>query len=177
MRALWVHSSGGPITEADVRQVLRRTSGRHWDEELQAWVHGTAELPLAELLGAHGVALKSDTPQMAQRLGLRVQETSGVQIKLVLAGSCAERGGLMAGDEWLGVEVTGADGAGNGWRLKKLDDLPLYAGRARELTALVARDARLLRLPLTLPAPDAIGDTVQLSITDAALADQWLGMP
>jgi len=76
-----------------------------------------------------------------------------------------------------GVEVTGADGAGNGWRLKKLDDLPLYAGRARELTALVARDARLLRLPLTLPAPDAIGDTVQLSITDAALADQWLGMP
>lgn len=177
MRALWAHGKGGPIAEADVRQVLRRISGRQWGEELDAWVHGTAELPLAQLLGAHGVALKSDTPQMAQRLGLRVQETSGVQIKLVLAGSCAERAGLMAGDEWLGVEVAGADGAGGGWRLKKLDDLPLYAGRAREITALVARDARLLRLPLTLPAPDAGGDTVQLSITDAALADQWLGMP
>ena len=32
-----------------------------------------------------------------------------------------------------------------------MDEVPLYAGEARELIALVARDRRLLRLPLTLP--------------------------
>ena len=172
MRALWTHSGGGPIAEADVRQVLRRCSGRGWGEELDAWVHATAELPLAELLAAHGVQLKPDTPQPAQRLGLRLQAQDGLQVKLVLPGSPAERAGFMAGDEWLGVEA-----AGQGWRLKKLDDLPLYAGRERAVTALVARDARLLRLPLALPDPQADGSTVLLSVADAALADQWLGVP
>ena len=38
-----------------------------------------------------------------------------------------------------------------GWRLSRLDDLPLYAGQARRVMALVARDKRLLRLPLDLP--------------------------
>ncbi|QXL84399.1 M61 family metallopeptidase [Comamonas sp. NLF-1-9] len=172
MRALWRTSKGGPITEAAVRQQLRRCSGRHWGDELHAWVHGTGELPLAELLAAHGVQMKSDTDQPAQRLGLRVQESGSVRVKLVLAGSAAERAGFMAGDEWLGVEV-----AGEGWRLAKLDDLALYAGAQPELTALVARDARLLRLALSLPAPDSPASSVQLSVTEPALADQWLGLP
>ena len=75
----------------------------------------------------------------------------------------------MAGDEWLGLEA-----AGQAWRLQRLDDLALYAGTARQATALVARDGRLLRLPLDLPAPDASGDTVRLELADAARAQAWL---
>ena len=172
MRALWQHSSGGTITEQDIRRVLRQCSGRSWDTEMDAWVHGTGELPVTELLTATGVECKSDTAQIAQRLGLRVAEGASVQIKIVLPGSDAERAGMMAGDEWLGVDV-----AGEGWRLKKLDDLPLYARPGGPMTALVARDARLLRLPLVLPRADAVGENVVLAVRDPAMADAWLGRP
>ena len=170
MRALWHASGGGPIAEAHVRRALRRCSGRAWNAEFDAWVHGTGDLPLGELLAAHGITLKTETAQMAQRLGLRVQETGSVQIKTVLADGAAARAGMMAGDEWLGVEAAGA-----GWRLKRLDDLPLYAGAQPDVVALVARDARLLRLPLAIPAADGRGDTVALGVADAALAARWLG--
>src|SRR5690606_33794921 len=140
------------------------------------WVHSTAELPLAELLAAHGVTLQTEVPQPAQRLGLRVAEGSAVQIKAVLRGGLAERAGMAAGDEWLGIEVQG-----QGWRIGKLADLALYVGDEHHLTALVARDARLLRLPLQLTAappprrgkaalqasPDA-ADALSLGITDSA---------
>ena len=172
MRALWQHGDGGPVTEQDIRRVLRQCSGRSWDAEIDAWVHGTGELPVAELLAAIGVECKSDTAQIAQRLGLRVTESASVQIKIVLPGSAAERAGMMAGDEWLGVEV-----AGEGWRLTKLDDLPLYAAPDAHMTALVARDARLLRLPLVLPAADAGGENLVLGVRDPAVADAWLGNP
>ena len=89
---------------------------------------------------------------MAQRLGLRVGEGAGsVQVKAVLRGSAAETAGLAAGDEWLGLEV-GAKGQGGSWRLSKLDELPALMGQERQLTAWVARDKRMLRLRLTIPA-------------------------
>ena len=168
LRALWQRTGGGPMKESDLRTVLRRLSGRDWDEELDAWVHGTGELPLAELLAAHGVAAHSEPAQPAQRLGLRMKD--GMRIAAVLRGGCAERAGLNAGDEWLGIEVHG-----QGWRLARLDDLALYAGDADSVTALVARDARLVRLPLALPGKQATGDTLRLTVQDAALAHAWLG--
>ena len=172
MRALWQRSQGGPMAEADLRAVLRELGGRSFDDELAQWVHGTAELPLADLLAAHGVQLQADAPQLAQRLGLRVAENHSVQIKTVLRGSPAEQAGLSAGDEWLGVEVQG-----QGWRIGKLDDVTFYAGAETTVTALVARDGRLLRLALTLPraeAAPAVPDTVRLSVTDAAVLARWL---
>ena len=167
------------MAESDVRAVLQQLAGRSFDAELDAWVHSTAELPLAELLGAHGVTLKAEVPQPAQRLGLRVAEGSAVQIKAVLRGGLAERAGMASGDEWLGIEVQG-----QGWRIAKLADLALYAGAEKQVTALVARDARLLRLPLQLEpgaAPRKGGqttaapaDTVSLAVSDRALVAQWL---
>ena len=182
MRALWQRCAGGPMAESDLRAVLQQLAGRAFDAEIDAWVHSTADLPLAELLAAHGVTLKPDAPQPAQRLGLRVAEGSAVQIKAVLRGGLAERAGMAAGDEWLGIEVDD-----QGWRMAKLSDLALYAGAAPQVTALVARDARLLRLPLSLmeptpsrrsklalqASPDA-ADTVALGITDRAAATRWL---
>ena len=133
----------------------------------------------AALLAAHGVTLKPDTAQLAQRLGLRVSENGAVLVKSVLRGGLAEQAGMAAGDEWIGVEVLG-----QGWRIGKLDDLALYAGTEKAITALVARDQRLLRLPLALALPSPTGrtrsaeppeaDTVSLNVADAAKAARWL---
>ncbi|MDY0107327.1 MAG: peptidase M61, partial [Giesbergeria sp.] len=179
MRALWQRSAGGPMDEATLRTVLQELGGRPFNTELDAWVHSTTELPLEELLGAHGITLKREEAPIAQRLGLRVSESSAVQIKTVLRGGLAEQAGMAAGDEWLGIEVHGL-----GWRIAKLDDIALYAGTEKTVTALVARDRRLLRLPLalTLPAPTGRkrtagrpeADTISLGVTDAAQAGRWL---
>lgn len=168
MRALWQRCKAGPMAEADFAAVLKELGGRAYTRELGAWVHGTRELPLKELLERHGVGVMEEPSQLQQRLGLRVTETNGlVQVKNVLRGGAAEQAGLAAGDEWLGVEV-----AAQGWRLSKLDDLPLYAGTHRKLTALVARDRRLLRLELNLPVA---ATTWRLALRDAAPAHTWLG--
>ncbi|WP_367067694.1 peptidase M61 [Oryzisolibacter sp. LB2S] len=170
MRALWRRTGAGPMTAADVLAVLQELSGRDWSAEIAQWVHGTQDLPLAELLAAHGITLQPEPAQPAQRLGLRVSENGGLQIKTVLRGGAAEVAGLMAGDEWLGLEAQG-----QAWRLHRLADLALYAGSASEVTALVARDRRLLRLPLALPTEQAASDTVRLDVQDAASAERWLG--
>src|SRR5690606_14023352 len=57
MRALWERTDGGPMTEDHLRAVLHELAGRPFDTELDQWVHGTGELPLQELLAAHGVRL------------------------------------------------------------------------------------------------------------------------
>ena len=170
MRALWQHCNAGPMTEADLLAQLRALSGRDWSAEIAQWAHGTQDLPLAELLAAHGLRLQVEPAQLAQRLGLRVQENGGLRVKTVLRGGAAEAAGFMAGDEWLAVEMPG-----EAWRIHKLDDVPLYAGESTQLTALVARDRRLLRLPLTLPPAAAAGDTVRIEVTNAPLAERWLG--
>jgi predicted metalloprotease with PDZ domain len=167
MRALWARCKAGPMTEADFAAVLRELGGRAYTRELAAWVHGTRELPLAELLQRHGVAVLEEPAQLQQRLGVRTEDTpGGVRLKHVLRGGAAEQAGLAAGDELVGVEV-----AGQGWRLHKLDDLTLYAGTHRKLIVLAARDRRLLRVELALPAGTT---TLRLALRDAAQAQPWL---
>jgi predicted metalloprotease with PDZ domain len=171
MRALWARCGDGPMTEADVAEVLHTLGGRSFQRELAQWVHGTRELPVRELLQARGVTVHDDPAQLAQRLGLRVAEANGsVQVKAVLRDGAAERAGLSAGDEWLGVEVGKA-----AWRLSKLDEVLLYAGTQKTVTALVARDKRLLRLRLAVPAVGtAAAITWRLASRDVALLRQWL---
>ena len=189
MRALWKRCAGGPMTEVDLRAELASLAGRSFDNELDQWVHSTAELPLAELLAAHGVALKPEQPQLAQRLGLRVTENHSVQLKTVLRGGPAEKAGMAAGDEWLGVQVQG-----EGWRIARLEDVAFYAGAATQITAVVARDGRLLQLPMALPAALLTGtpgksqpagqrsrkaaaatpDTISLTATDSHALRRWL---
>jgi predicted metalloprotease with PDZ domain len=166
MRALWQRCKAGPMTEADFAAVLKELGGRSFSREIAAWVHGIRDLPVEELLASQGVTVFQDPAQLQQRLGLRVNETSGIQVKTVLRGGAAEQAGLAANDEWIGVEV-----AGSAWRMAKLDDLLLYAGNHRKVTALVARDRRIMRLEFNLPAS---ATTWRLALRDAARAQPWL---
>jgi len=165
MRALWLRCKAGPMTEADFATVLKELGGRAFTREIAAWVHGTRELPLEELLHPHGIVVLEEPAQLQQRLGLRVTESSGIILKTVLRGGAAEQAGMAANDELLGIEV-----AGTGWRLAKLDDLLFYAGAHKKVTVLVARDRRLMRLELALPAVT----TWRLVLRDAARAQPWL---
>ncbi len=170
MRALWQRCQGSAMSEADVLAVLQALTGRSWEAELQVWVHGTQELPVTELLAAHGVAADADQPVPAQALGLRVQESHSVLIKQVLRGGLAEQAGMMAGDEWYGIEI-----AGQGWRLGKLEELAMYAPQGTtSITALVARDRQLLRLTLPLPQASAPLSNYKLRVQDEAAVNRWL---
>ena len=159
------------MQEADLLAVLQQLTGRSWAREIKAWVHGTRDLPLQDALTAHGVAVHHDPAQMAQRLGLRVSEDHSIQIKQVLSGSAAHTAGFAPGDEWLGIELGGK--TASAWRLKKLDELMLYVGRAKKFTALVSRDRQLLRLTLSLPSAKA-QSSWRLSVLDAAKVKAWL---
>lgn len=170
MRALWQRCQGSAMSEADVLTVLQALTGRSWEAELQVWVHGTQELPVTELLAAHGVAADADQPVSAQALGLRVQESHSVLIKQVLRGGLAEQAGMMAGDEWYGIEI-----GGQGWRLGKLEELAMYAPQGTtSITALVARDRQLLRLTLPLPQASAPLSNYKLRVQDEAAVNRWL---
>ncbi len=169
MRELWVRCKAGPMSEKGFAAVLRQLSGRSFASELAAWVHGKADLPLQNLLEQHGVKVIEDKAQLAQRLGLRVTESNGaIHIKTVLRGGAAEAAGMAAGDEWLAV---------GDWRLRKLEDLPLYvpltSGKTRRVKAWISRDQRLLRLDLALPAEDD-GVTWMLRPEDTLRVNTWL---
>jgi predicted metalloprotease with PDZ domain len=177
MRALWIRSAGGPLSEADITAEVTRLGGAALAQTLLDWVHGTAELPLPVLLERVGVSWQRDKPTLAQRLGLRLSESAltGVQVKQVLAGSAAMAAGLCAGDEIL---------ACNGWRLRRLEDalLSLSPEQPEQLLWLVARDQRLLELSMQLPAPGSAGAPVSLSLAEQkasacslGLRRSWLG--
>jgi predicted metalloprotease with PDZ domain len=175
MRGLWTRCAGGPMTEHDLLEVLWEQTGKRWNQELQRWVHGTSDLPVTELLERHGIEVHRDPDQVAQQLGLRVKENDGLHISQVLRGGAAEKAGFASGDEWLAVQWSGAptkDAASAGpWRIQTMDELTLYSGPAKKVTALVARDKRILSLQLTLPQST---HSVRLTVRDATAVARWL---
>ncbi|MDR2853079.1 MAG: peptidase M61 [Burkholderiaceae bacterium] len=181
MRRLWQDSRGGPIDETAIADALRAVGQRSYARELTRWVHSTQALPLAELLRAHGVAVRDEAAAPAQALGLRVDESTGtLRIKMVLHGGPAQKAGFIAGDEWIGVEQARRSSRSNrsapaaeGWRITRLEELAPYLGPRRKFDALVARDRRLLRLSVQLPAQRAT--RWLLAIQDASLLERWLG--
>ena len=174
MRRLWQVSAGGPISEADIAAALQHVGGRSYAGELAAWVHGTAELPVLDLLGAFGIDSSPDAATLAQRLGLRVSESAlgGVRATHVLHDGAAQRAGVSAGDELLAV---------NGWRVRRLDDAlrVIDTAAGAPLALLVARDQRVLDLTLALPI-DTTGAALRFGVNAAtakpalALQEAWL---
>ena len=162
--------------------------GRSYAAEIAAWVHGTDDLPLQALLAKLGVQWKPQLPTVAQRLGLKVSESAltGIKVSQVLRGGVAEAAGLCAGDELLAV---------NGWRVRRLDDAarlvdaeasptqtPSPNPAARHTAqCLVARDQRVLSLPMRWPTPAESADAGVISLspdtsasrTASALRQAW----
>ena len=170
MQALWQRCAAGPMAEQDLLAVLQQLGQRSYAREIKRWVHGTDDLPVAELLQRHGVSVHQEPDQIAQQLGLRVKESKGLTIHQVLRGGVAEQAGFASGDEWLAVQADAPHASGP-WRMTTLDDLTLYCGKAKKVRATVSRDKRLLQLLLTLPKPST---AVRLGVADAALLERWL---
>ncbi len=158
MRGLWLRCKAGPMSERDFAAVLEELGGISFAKEIKAWIHGTGELPVRELLAKHGVTVSDEPAQLQHRLGLRVAEASGINLKVVLSGGAAEKAGFAAGDEWLGIAI-GTGSSAQSWRIHKLDDLAQYitdhATKSQKITAIVARDKRLIHLTLNWPAKSA----------------------
>ena len=172
MRGLWKRCKAGPMQESDLLQVLKDITGRSWQRELKTWVHGTADLPLQELLKAQGVEVTLENAPLTQQLGLRVQENHAVQVKTVLNGSVSEAAGFAPGDEWLGVTVSARTASASAWRIKRIDQLPAMLGKHKSFTALVSRDGQLLELPVRMPSKPQ--QMWRLGIQQPVKVGQWL---
>ena len=200
MRALWMKSHNqvakglakttkGAITERDFAQVLEELGGRSYKKEIAAWVHGTNELPVQKCLELHGIKLLKSQATWQQHLGVRVTEKAGegVLVKTVLSGGAAEAAGFAPGDEWIGIELGAGAPSKNkqsSWRIHKLDDLTLYVGdvskfvsQAASFSALVARDMKLIKLPMQMKnKKQASEDHLiwRFEIQDSKRLQQWL---
>jgi predicted metalloprotease with PDZ domain len=163
MRLLWQRSSGGAVDEADIAAALEQVGGRSFARELAEWVHGTGELPLAELLQRFAVDVESQPATLAQRLGVRVSESAltGVKVSHVLRDGAAERAGVAAGDELIAVA---------GWRVRRLDDALRALAPTGETQLVVGREQRVLTLVLDAAALTGAG-AVQLKAAADADAD------
>jgi predicted metalloprotease with PDZ domain len=170
MRGLWSRCKAGPMTEADLLAVLEALGKHSYAKDIALWVHSTKELPVTALLEKHGVQVHREPDQVAQQLGLRVKENGGLFVQQVLRCGAAEKAGFAAGDEWIAVSTSSGPDQ-NPWRMQVLDDLTLYTGKVKKLNALVARDKRLMTLPLTLPAAT---QSVRLAAKDATAVNRWL---
>jgi predicted metalloprotease with PDZ domain len=163
MRLLWRKSAGGSIDENDIANALEAVGGRSFEREIAAWVHGTDELPLAELLLRFAVEVEAQPATLAQRLGIRVNESAltGVKVSHVLRDGAGERAGLASGDELI---------AAGGWRIRRLDDALRALVPVGETPLLVSRDQRLLTLALA-GASLTGGGAVQLKPGEKADAE------
>ncbi len=168
MRRLWQRSgadvpgkTAGAISEDDIVEELATLGGRALAADLRAWVHGTDELPLLELLPAFGVLPRAEHAPWGAALGLKLSEgpVTGVRISAVLAGSAAAVAGLSAGDELLAID---------GWRIRRLDEALAWVARDQPFNLLLVRDQRVRQLRLS-PQP--------LSPLASQLALQWQDKP
>lgn len=172
MRGLWTRSEGGPITAADIAEVLKQVGRRSFADELAQWVRGTDDLPLRTLLERLGIDWTEEAATLAQRLGMRVSESAltGIKVSHVLRAGAAEQAGLSSGDELIAVR---------GWRLRRLDDAMRLLLPGQPAALLAARDQRLVELTLTLPAEATPGAVVLKAAakptkTAQALQEAWL---
>ena len=163
MRGLWSLGNGGPISEADIDRTLRAMGQRAAADDLRAWVHGTGDMPLGELLKGVAVSWSTERAGWAASLGLRLSEgaVTGVQVRQVLAGSAASDAGICAGDELLAVD---------GWRIRRLDDAQAWVSRQKAFDLLLVRDQRVRQLRVQPRDPSPLHETVVLAMHDKAPA-------
>jgi len=125
------------------------------------------------LLEAVGVRVTPKPAPLPQRLGMRVNEASGIRIAHVARGGAGEDAGFAAGDEWLAAGYSD-----DMWRVKTLSDVERIAKWQTQrpdeaLSVWYARDGRMMKSTLRWPQADARA-VAQLVITDHAKLATWL---
>ncbi len=176
MRELWhMHGrTGVGVPEDGLRTIAARLAGRDLRAFFDAFVDGTDELPLAELLATHGIALglrpsqgvkdKGGKPASGDAPRASIGATVGPDLKLqyVYAGGAAEAAGLSAGDTLIAFDGLKASA----------DRLDAYARDARpgdRIAVHAFRRDELIEATLALAAaPD---DTAWLAFDAAASTD------
>jgi predicted metalloprotease with PDZ domain len=187
MRELWRRHgrTGTPVPERGLERLAAELSGLELAPLFDAWLRSTAELPLAEALGAFGVCatLRPATGEadpggraaagrpLGAHLGLRLRPGE-LAVAYVLSGSPAERAGLAGGDVL--VALDGLRLAPAQWQARVAALVP-----GRRYAVHYFRGDELLSASLTAEAPPA--DTWTLTLAENAPADAlarrkaWLG--
>ncbi|MCX7062557.1 MAG: PDZ domain-containing protein [Gammaproteobacteria bacterium] len=156
MRALWARYGANDIgvPEGGLEAVACEISGLDLKPQFDAWLRGTTELPLAELLAAFGVTAslrpsfgagdeggRSDARSLpATTLGLSLR-SGDATVATVFSGSPAEAAGLAGGDQLIaidGLKITAGNWANRLEALHPGVAVPLNWFRGDELmTAMV----------------------------------------
>jgi predicted metalloprotease with PDZ domain len=101
------------LEEGDVEALFAEATGVDLNELFANGVHGTRDLPLAELLAPAGIELAPElVPNGKPSLGVRVRGGADCTLTAVHDGSAAQKAGLSAGDVLIaidGLRVTGAN--------------------------------------------------------------------
>ena len=94
------------ISSADMGRVMSRFMPKAaWDDFEQRYVNGVEALPIAALLAANGISMKSDKKDNTLPWGITVQETpEGLQVNKVWRGSVASAAGLSAKDVIIAID-------------------------------------------------------------------------
>jgi predicted metalloprotease with PDZ domain len=119
MRALWRRHglTGIGVEEDGIERLAEEASGLELGRNFDEWLRSTKELPLASLLGSHGVEMRLRAPESAEdkggkpaasgragglaTLGVRIE---GDRVAHVLDGGAAREAGIAAGDAIVAVD-------------------------------------------------------------------------
>ncbi len=144
MRALWQRygQTGCGVGEDDIRLLAEELSGVNLRRFFAESVHGTGDLPLAELLARFGIKLEWETANLPS-LGVKTaDEGKELRLSTVFAGSGAQTAGLAAGDILLaidGLRVTPATIDKQLGRHQPGDTIEVHAFRRDELMHFTVR--------------------------------------
>jgi predicted metalloprotease with PDZ domain len=181
MRLLW-RRFGRPfdarregLPEDGVAPLLREATGLDLSREVQAWAHGTDELPLSALLQRVGLCLILKAPEGdSPSLGVTLAQSPGVlTITTAYRGQAAMRAGLSAGDQLVAFDGLRVDEAS----LKRMlarrragDRVRVHAFRRDELIAVD------VRLQAPEPTEATLTSDEQADAGAIALRRAWLGL-
>ena len=121
MRQLWAdyQKQGSGIAEDRIQQLVSDTLGQDLSAELQAWIYGTGDLPLSELLEATGVEVNRRATANAKDrggkpvegelprvdLGVMLKDSeAGLSVLRVAEAGSAQSAGIASGDTIIAVD-------------------------------------------------------------------------
>ncbi|MDM9558367.1 MULTISPECIES: M61 family metallopeptidase [Bordetella] len=164
MRLLWQRYGrdfyrGKPqgLPEDALPELVREATGVDVRRFVARHAYGTADVPLAELLAPHGIALQWKAPVNIPSLDVRTRKQGdGLALATVFEGGAAHRGGLSAGDVLVAVDGLRVDApAGLDLLLAQYrpgDRVTVHVFRRDELRAFTVRLAPPAALDCVLAA-------------------------